>query len=368
MYYTKILIGWLSEYENTGNSTSSHIPEPVLDTESHTPSHIPGNDLAVNNTINNRPPVIIIIHGGAWRSGDKSELESFCEKLTKISNYVVVNVNYQLTIANISPNIKHPIHIEDVAKAIYWVYQNSDKFGYNHDRIYLIGQSCGAFIATHLALLSEKYFGNIFNQHQEERKEGKGEELNKLIKSIVGVVCIEGIFDIPLLLKTWPKYIEFIRLPFGEYELIHQSASPQHILSTNNDNDNNKSLPPHLIIHSLEDELVDLSQSKNYYKILKDKKTIVKLETSLKGVVCIEGIFDIPLLLKTWPEYIEFIRLPFEDELVDLSQSKNYYKILKDKKTIVKLETSLKGTHMGIMYTIQLVDKIWEFIISIESN
>ncbi|CAJ0630431.1 8949_t:CDS:2 [Entrophospora sp. SA101] len=300
--------GWLSEYENTGNSTSSHIPEPVLDTESHTPSHIPGNDLAVNNTINNRPPVIIIIHGGAWRSGDKSELESFCEKLTKISNYVVVNVNYQLTIANISPNIKHPIHIEDVAKAIYWVYQNSDKFGYNHDRIYLIGQSCGAFIATHLALLSEKYFGNIFNQHQEERKEGKGEELNKLIKSIVGVVCIEGIFDIPLLLKTWPKYIEFIRLPFGEYELIHQSASPQHILSTNNDNDNNKSLPPHLIIHSLEDELVDLSQSKNYYKILKDKKTIVKLETSLKG------------------------------------------------------------THMGIMYTNQLVDKIWEFIISIESN
>ncbi|CAJ0758901.1 18300_t:CDS:2, partial [Entrophospora sp. SA101] len=160
------------------------------------------------------PPVIIIIHGGAWRSGDKSELESFCEKLTKISNYVVVNVNYQLTIANISPNIKHPIHIEDVAKAIYWVYQNSDKFGYNHDRIYLIGQR---------------------------------------------VVCIEGIFDIPLLLKTWPKYIEFIRLPFGEYELIHQSASPQHILSTNNDNDNNKSLPPHLIIHSLEDELVDLS-------------------------------------------------------------------------------------------------------------
>ncbi|CAH1768995.1 4553_t:CDS:2, partial [Entrophospora sp. SA101] len=222
---------WLSEYENTGNSTSSHIPEPVLDTESHTPSHIPGNDLAVNNT-------------RAWRSGDKSELESFCEKLTKISNYVVVNVNYQLTIANISPNIKHPIHIEDVAKAIYWVYQNSDKFGYNHDRIYLIGQSCGAFIATHLVLLSEKYF----------------------------------------------------------------------------------------------------------------------------GVVCIEGIFDIPLLLKTWPEYIEFIRLPFEDELVDLSQSKNYYKILKDKKTIVKLETSLKGTHMGIMYTIQLVDKIWEFIISIESN
>ncbi|CAJ0629904.1 9586_t:CDS:2 [Entrophospora sp. SA101] len=176
-------------------------------------------------TFNNRPPVIIIIHGGAWRSGDKSELESFCEKLTKI-------------------NVKHPIHIEDVAKAIYWVYQNSDKFGYNHDRIYLIGQSCGAFIATHLVLLSEKYF----------------------------------------------------------------------------------------------------------------------------GVVCIEGIFDIPLLLKTWPEYIEFIRLPFEDELVDLSQSKNYYKILKDKKTIVKLETSLKGTHMGIMYTIQLVDKIWEFIISIESN
>ncbi|CAJ0886240.1 7704_t:CDS:2 [Entrophospora sp. SA101] len=39
-----------------------------------------------------------------------------------------------------------------------------------------------------------------------------------------------------------------------------------------------------------------------------------------------------------------------------------------NKKTIVKLETSLKGTHMGIMYTNQLVDKIWEFIISIESN
>src|SRR5687768_1002554 len=86
-----------------------------------------------SSRVNNRPPVIIVIHGGAWRSGDKSELESFCEKLTEISNYVVVNVNYRLTIANVSPDVKHPAHIEDVAKAIYWVYQNSDKFGYNND-------------------------------------------------------------------------------------------------------------------------------------------------------------------------------------------------------------------------------------------
>jgi len=57
-------------------------------------------------------PVIVFIHGGTWSFGDKGSLNYKTIVFTK-ANFVYVSINYRL-----SPDIKHPIHASDVAKAI----------------------------------------------------------------------------------------------------------------------------------------------------------------------------------------------------------------------------------------------------------
>ena len=109
--------------------------------------HIP-----LKSTLHN--PVIVYIHGGGWRSGDKSEwdeqkIEYFCNK-----GYICVSVNYRL-----SPDVVHPTHILDVANAIKWVEDNIPEYGGNSSNVTLIGHSAGAHLVA-LIITNQKYLNN----------------------------------------------------------------------------------------------------------------------------------------------------------------------------------------------------------------
>ncbi|MBU6303224.1 MAG: carboxylesterase family protein [Verrucomicrobia bacterium] len=71
-------------------------------------------------------PVIIFIHGGGWRNGDKSNpavgsqpAAHFCAE-----GFVFVSMNHRLT-----PAGKHPANIQDVAKAVAWVHNHIAEHG-----------------------------------------------------------------------------------------------------------------------------------------------------------------------------------------------------------------------------------------------
>jgi arylformamidase len=67
-------------------------------------------------------PVMILIHGGGWRMGDKQNA-GFLQPKTSWLNQLgfdVVSINYRL-----SPAVQHPAHIDDVAAAIAWVQKPS---------------------------------------------------------------------------------------------------------------------------------------------------------------------------------------------------------------------------------------------------
>lgn len=97
-------------------------------------------------------PVVIWVHGGGWRNGDKDNLSG--KRLCKswASNGVsMVNLNYRLT-----PDVVHPAHVEDVAAGIAWVYENIARFGGNPKRIFLLGHSAGAHLVA-LVATNPKY-------------------------------------------------------------------------------------------------------------------------------------------------------------------------------------------------------------------
>ena len=87
-------------------------------------------------------PVMVFIHGGGWRQGDKGQAAEkgrfFVER-----GWLLVSINYRL-----SPAVQHPVHIEDVIRALAWVKEEIAAYGGDPERISLMGNSAGAHLAA----------------------------------------------------------------------------------------------------------------------------------------------------------------------------------------------------------------------------
>jgi arylformamidase len=94
-------------------------------------------------------PVMIMIHGGGWQGGDKSNRKLNENKIPFFNQngFVYVSINYRL-----SPAIKHPGHIEDVAEAIAWVHEKINKYSGDKDKLFVMGHSSGAHLAALVAI------------------------------------------------------------------------------------------------------------------------------------------------------------------------------------------------------------------------
>jgi len=90
--------------------------------------------------------VIILIHGGGWSTGDKTDFNAYVDTLKKrLPGYAIFNINYRL--ATGVPNL-FPTQENDVKAAIGFIY--SKRAGYAiSDKFVLLGASAGA----HLSLL-----------------------------------------------------------------------------------------------------------------------------------------------------------------------------------------------------------------------
>ncbi|PXA96118.1 esterase [Caulobacter sp. D5] len=95
-------------------------------------------------------PVIVMVHGGAWKIGDKANVGSIENKLKYWlpKGYVFVSVNYRLL-----PEAMAYEQAQDVALALRQVQDHAAEWGASDRRIVLMGHSAGAHI---VALLSSK--------------------------------------------------------------------------------------------------------------------------------------------------------------------------------------------------------------------
>lgn len=90
--------------------------------------------------------VMIIIHGGAWSIGDKSDLNAFIDTLKKrMPDYAIFNINYRLATGTANA---FPTQENDVKAAVEFAYGKRSEYLIS-DKFVLNGQSAGG----HLALL-----------------------------------------------------------------------------------------------------------------------------------------------------------------------------------------------------------------------
>jgi acetyl esterase/lipase len=90
-----------------------------------------------------RRPVLIFVHGGAWMIGFKS-----MQGLPMLQHFaglgwVCFSISYRL-----SPRATFPDHIVDVKRAIAWVRQHADEYGCDPNFIVISGNSAGGHLAS----------------------------------------------------------------------------------------------------------------------------------------------------------------------------------------------------------------------------
>jgi PelA/Pel-15E family pectate lyase len=86
-------------------------------------------------------PVVLLIHGGGWRSGDRSQELPMAEVLAE-RGYAAVAVEYRL-----SGEARYPAGVHDLKAAVRWIRAHAGEYHLRPDRIAAMGGSAGGTLA-----------------------------------------------------------------------------------------------------------------------------------------------------------------------------------------------------------------------------
>jgi len=182
-------------------------------------------------------PLLVFIHGGGWKSGQRSDylvyLIPFAQK-----GYMTATVSYRLL-----KDGPYPACAEDITDAIDWLYNHGEEYGYDPERIAVIGGSAGA----HLAMLAAYGWNK-----QSSNTDGLLNPDNNL--KIKAVVDIYGPVDLTTeYARNHTLVTSFLAKSYDEFPEIYLEASPVKYLDKND--------PPTLILQGTSDDLVPSGQS-----------------------------------------------------------------------------------------------------------
>ena len=215
-------------------------------------------------------PLLVFIHGGAWRHGDRSDylvyLVDFAEK-----GYMTATVSYRL-------DTLYPGCVEDISDAIEWIFKNGGNYGVDTSRIALIGGSAGG----HLSLLGGYNWVNFQPLSEQDSVVIPFHKL-KAVVDIYGPVDLTTAYA-----STQPLVTRFIGYSYADKPEIYWDASPAKYLRNR--------LPATLIFQGTSDNLVPTSQSDT-----------LKARLDRLGVPC------------------EYYKLPLWPHAMDVAERPNHY-------------------------------------------
>jgi acetyl esterase/lipase len=204
-------------------------------------------------------PVVVFIHGGAWRSRtarDGGAIRDFPAVLASVAarGYVVASVNYRF-----SGEARFPAAVQDVALAIRWLRMNSARYGIDTNRFVAWGSSAGGQIAALLGTAC-----GVAALEPPTPSEAKGPLPSTCVQGVIdwyGLIDLEsdgkdlGKPNVPDYVNTYLG-CELAQCPAG----WARSASPFPYIDAKD--------PPFLIQHGAADITVSPGQSKRLYEAL----------------------------------------------------------------------------------------------------
>jgi acetyl esterase/lipase len=226
-------------------------------------------DIFVPSSADAPLPVVIWLHGGGWRFGDRRlapDLALFAEH----SGLAVVSIDYRL-----SDEARFPAPVEDVKTAVRWVRSVASRFEFDARNIGLWGSSAGAHLAACAALSSETEF--LSGEHSGYSSAvhaivdgygptnlGRIDEHRSAVRPVGNDA--ESILVGSVLPAGDPDSFEsrFIGAPLSEVPHLVRLADPVHYVHSGS--------PPFLILHGLADTLIPAQQSHDLFRALCDAR------------------------------------------------------------------------------------------------
>lgn len=94
-------------------------------------------------------PLVLMIHGGSWASGDKAGFEERFVPWWLEQGYVAAAVNFRLaSTRGQTPVVKPADQVRDIAAALAWLSSNADTYQIATEGVVLLGYSSGAHLAA----------------------------------------------------------------------------------------------------------------------------------------------------------------------------------------------------------------------------
>ena len=187
-------------------------------------------------------PLVIFIHGGGWLGNDKYADIGYMKKTVAeiVSNgFAIASIDYRFATQAI-----FPAQIQDCNRAISFLYDNADKYGFDKTRFAVMGFSAGGHLASLVGLSKNNNVDAFFVS-------GSTKSFNfKAVVDFYGpaeLVLFPGASD-----EKSPEALLIGAAPLARPDLA-KAASPVTYVDKND--------PPFLIIHGEKDELVSPKQS-----------------------------------------------------------------------------------------------------------
>ena len=225
-------------------------------------------------------PVIVFIHGGGWRNGDKASGVFRDYPLEYASRgYVCASINYRLVDEGTILDC-----IADCKCAVRWLRAHAEEFSIDVNNFGAYGNSAGAHLVAMLGLSSAQ-------------NELEGDGPNRDYSSAVQAVCCAAT---PTNFRLWGEEVRSgggrAAALFGEEdtERAMELASPvTHVT---------RSSPPFLMVHGTADTTVPVQQSDDLHALFQEKKsqdvTYLRIDGAEHGVFRQHASETVPAMQK----------------------------------------------------------------------
>ena len=196
-------------------------------------------------------PAILLIHGGAWRRGQRRDMREFGELLAR-EGYACFAPSYRL-----APAHRWPAQIEDCLYAVQFVRANAARFGVDPARVGALGLSAGGHLVAMLGVL-------------DERRDEKAAD--PVLRQSTRIQCVADYFG-PVLLSRRQE-LDFDTLPppelFGDApDSAYEDASPVRFVTADD--------APFLLVHGDADQLVPIGHAHLMNEALREARVPCEL-------------------------------------------------------------------------------------------
>lgn len=272
------IVSSLNGFSQPSKANTDHIKRKWLDIAYASISPAQKLDIYLPDEGDGPFPVIVSVHGGAFKFGDKADeqLTPMLEGLMR--GYAVVSINYRMSGEALFPN-----NINDVKAAIRWIRANAKQYYFNPDKIAAWGGSAGGNLSS-LAGTS----GDV--KALDDLSLGNSNQSSRLQAVVDWFGPTDFLMMDPQLTETGNGKPDHNEANSPESLVLGKKITeiPEKVKEANPETYITRDDPPFLIEHGTNDHLVPTQQSINFAKKLetvlgKEKVTLVLLKGSKHG-------------------------------------------------------------------------------------